>query len=94
MGFGVDNKCIMKWNNDEDVVWPEDLKWSILMTPEDETSGAFTTFLSTTKAKGKPVIFITTSISDPDSTIISRLGIGSIHKRCLYISSSWSKSWR
>ena len=39
MGFGVVNKCIMSWNNDDDYVWPRDKFWYLLVTPDDETSG-------------------------------------------------------
>ena len=56
MGFGVVNKCIMTWNNDEDYVWPNDELWFILVTPEDETSGQWTTFFNPSEFKGIPTL--------------------------------------
>ena len=63
MGFGTVNKCMMSWNNDDDLVWPEDEYWFLLLTPEDEGGGEtqqqqqyspWTTFFNPTKFKGKP----------------------------------------
>lgn len=54
MGFGVVNKVIMTWENDEDIVWPRDLRWFILSTPEDKSVWA--TFLNTSGVKGRPVL--------------------------------------
>jgi hypothetical protein len=56
MGFGVVNKCIMYWNNDEDYVWPRDLMWYMLTTPDDETSGQWTTFFNPSEFKGVPAL--------------------------------------
>ena len=50
------NKCIMSWDHDEDIVWPKAHKWFFLMTPEDSTSGHWTTFLNASGAKGRPVL--------------------------------------
>ncbi|KAL7526846.1 hypothetical protein ACHAXR_001678, partial [Thalassiosira sp. AJA248-18] len=54
MGFGTVNKCIMTWNNGEDYVWPQDKLWFLLITPDDETSGEWTTFFNPSKFKGVP----------------------------------------
>jgi len=54
MGFGLVNKCVMTWDNDDDLVWPRNKLWFLLMTPEDETSGEWTTFYNPSKFKGKP----------------------------------------
>lgn len=66
MGFGTVNKCMMSWNSDDDLVWPEDEYWFLLLTPEDgndETQqqqqqqqqySPWTTFFNPTKFKGKP----------------------------------------
>ena len=56
MGFGLVNKCIMSWNNDDDHVWPRDKLWFLLMTPEDETSGQWTTFFNPSRFKGIPML--------------------------------------
>ena len=56
MGFGLVNKCIMSWNNDDDHVWPRDKLWFLLMTPEDETSGQWTTFFNPSRFKGIPTL--------------------------------------
>lgn len=54
MGFGLLNKCVLYWNNEEDMVWPGDYYWFRLVTPEDESSGLFTSFFSPQKLKGIP----------------------------------------
>lgn len=66
MGFGTVNKCMMSWNNDDDLVWPEDEYWFLLLTPKDDEDGGgqtqqrqqqyspWTTFFNPTKFKGKP----------------------------------------
>ncbi len=60
MGFGTVNKCMMSWNNDDDLVWPEYEYWFLLLTPEDDGGGEtqqyspWTTFFNPTKFKGKP----------------------------------------
>mmetsp|Transcript_30573 Transcript_30573/g.63996 ORF Transcript_30573/g.63996 Transcript_30573/m.63996 type:complete len:627 (-) Transcript_30573:89-1969(-) len=54
MGFGIVNKCIMVWNDDEDHVWPRDKLWFLLTTPDDETSGRWTQFHNPSKFKGQP----------------------------------------
>lgn len=51
MGYGLLNKAIMYWNNEDDIVWPDD-EWIELITPEDESSGVYTSFVNPTKAKG------------------------------------------
>lgn len=56
IGFGVLNKCIMQWTNDENAqVWP-DKPWFHLITPEDKTSGKWTTFWNPSKLKGVPTL--------------------------------------
>lgn len=60
MGFGTVNKCMMSWNNDDDLVWPEYEYWFLLLTPEDDGGGEtqqyspWTTFFNPTKFQGKP----------------------------------------
>lgn len=54
MGFGLANKCIMSWDNDDALVWPKDKLWFLLATPEDETSGQWTTFYNPSQFKGAP----------------------------------------
>ena len=56
MGFGLVNKCIMTWDNEEDMVWPEDDMWFLLVTPDDETSGQWTRFYNPSKFKGVPTL--------------------------------------
>jgi len=55
MGFGLLNKCVMYWNSDDDIVWPEDY-WFNLITPEDESSGMWNTFFNPSKLKGVPCL--------------------------------------
>ena len=54
MGFGLVNKCMMSWNNRDDYVWQRDKFWFMLITPEDETSGQWTTFSNPSNLKGVP----------------------------------------
>jgi len=56
MGFGLVNKCIMLWNNAEDLVWPEDQLWFMLATPDDQSSGTWTTFHNPSVYKGGPTL--------------------------------------
>ena len=56
MGFGLNNKCIMTWKNDEDMVWPRDELWFKLVTADDETSGLWTTVYNPSKFKGEPAL--------------------------------------
>mmetsp|Transcript_7212 Transcript_7212/g.16402 ORF Transcript_7212/g.16402 Transcript_7212/m.16402 type:complete len:391 (+) Transcript_7212:256-1428(+) len=56
MGFGVVNKCMMSWDDNEDLVWPADDLWFFLITPDDETSGQWTTFYNPSKFKGIPAL--------------------------------------
>ena len=56
MGFGLLNRCTLTWKDDDALVWPEDELWFLLMTPEDETSGLWTTFYNPSKFKGEPTI--------------------------------------
>lgn len=56
MGFGTLNKCIMTWKNEEDYVWPQDRLWFLLVTPDNETSGQWTTFYNPSKYKGVPTL--------------------------------------
>lgn len=56
MGFGLVNKCIMTWDNEEDMVWPEDDMWFLLVTPDDETSGQWTRFYNPSMFKGVPTL--------------------------------------
>ena len=55
MGFGVINKCAMVWNDTEAVVWPDET-WFELITPDDGTSGKWTTFLNPSRYKGFPTL--------------------------------------
>lgn len=54
MGFGLLNKCVLYWKNDDDIVWPVDKYWFELITPEDESSGMWTSFFNPTKLSGVP----------------------------------------
>jgi len=64
-GFGVINKCIMSWDDPADRVWPEDERWFLLATPDDETSGRWTTFSNPSGFKGVPSL--TGWIGGPDA---------------------------
>ena len=48
--MGVVNKCIMVWK--DDVKLPTDEKWFSLITPDDESSGKWTTFFNPSQYKG------------------------------------------
>ena len=52
MGFGLLNKCVMYWNSDDDIFWPEENYWFSLITPEDKSYGMCTTFFNPSKQKG------------------------------------------
>jgi len=54
-GFGLLNKVVLYWDKEEAAVWPEDTSWFELITPEDESSGLWTTFYNA-KAKGVPCL--------------------------------------
>lgn len=56
MGFGTNNKCTMIWDNADDLVWPADETWFFLITPDDETSGQWTTFFNPSEFKGIPTL--------------------------------------
>jgi len=58
MGFGVTNKCYMQWNDLNATVWPNgpDDKWFQIVTPDDETSGKWTTFFNPTVYKSIPTL--------------------------------------
>ena len=55
-GFGSLNKCIMYWEDPGDIVWPTDKLWLELVTPEDETSGKWTSFFNPMDFKGIPML--------------------------------------
>lgn len=52
MGFGVMNKWIGMWDEKDAMVWPKDDPWFTLITPKDEGSGRWTTFMNPTAFKG------------------------------------------
>ncbi len=56
MGFGLLNKCVLYWNNDKEIAWPQDTYWFSLITPEDESSGLWTTWYNPTDLKGVPTL--------------------------------------
>lgn len=56
MGFGLLNKMTMYWNDEEDVVWPNDSYWFNLVTEDDSTTGVWTSFFNPTKEKGVPCL--------------------------------------
>ena len=58
MGFGILNKCIMYWENKHDMVWPSDKLWLELITPDDETSGKWTSFFNPSSLKGGSPILV------------------------------------
>ncbi len=53
-GFGLLNKVSMFWERDEDIVWSRDTYWFNLVTPEDHTSGVWTTYFNPTSLTGTP----------------------------------------
>ena len=44
----------MSWDNNDAMVWPKDEGWFMLVTPEKDTSGKWTTFSNPSKLKGVP----------------------------------------
>lgn len=56
MGYGTVNKCILSWDDESALVWPEDDMWFMLITPEEETSGKWTTFFNPSSLKGRPTL--------------------------------------
>ena len=56
MGFGLANKCLMQWNDEDDMVWPEEKAGFELITPSSDTSGKWTTFFNPSKLKGVPLL--------------------------------------
>lgn len=55
IGFGLLNKIVLYWDKEQAAVWPQDTSWFELITPEDESSGLWTTFYNA-KAKGVPCL--------------------------------------
>jgi len=53
-GFGLLNKVSMFWENTEDIAWSVDTFWFNLVTPEDSTSGEWTTYFNPTSLTGTP----------------------------------------
>jgi len=51
MGYGHLNKCILYWENVDDIVWPKEKNWFLLVTPDEESSGRWTTFFNPTEYK-------------------------------------------
>ena len=45
----------MQWNDNDDVVWPDE-EWFELITHDDASSGKWTTFFNPSKYKGKPAL--------------------------------------
>jgi monoamine oxidase len=56
MGFGLINKCILSWEDDAALVWPRDEMWFMLITPDEEASGRWTTFFNPLSLKGRPTL--------------------------------------
>jgi len=52
MGFGVMNKWIGMWSDENAMIWPADETWFELITPDDESTGKWTTFFNPTQFKG------------------------------------------
>lgn len=55
-GFGVINKCILRWEDPSARVWPADEPWFLLATPDDDTSGRWTTFSNPSSFKSAPTL--------------------------------------
>lgn len=53
-GFGLLNKVSMFWERNEDIVWSRDTFWFNLVTPEDHTSGVWTSYFNPTSLTGTP----------------------------------------
>ncbi|KAL9186724.1 hypothetical protein ACHAXT_005962 [Thalassiosira profunda] len=51
MGYGLLNKAVMYWSDEDDIVWPNG-EWFELVTPEDESSGVWTSFFNPSEMKG------------------------------------------
>ena len=57
MEMGLLNKCVLQWENEDDMVWPEPSgSWIELVTAETETSGRWTQFYNPSSFKDKPVL--------------------------------------
>ena len=54
-GFGTMNKAALQWDDQNAVVWPED-EWMELITPDDASSGQWTTVFNPTQRKGIPTL--------------------------------------
>jgi len=79
IGFGVINKCIMSWKDEKDLVWPngqEEDRWFLMATPEDETSGRWTTFSNPSNFKG--VASLTAWIGGSDAVEAEDMSDGEI----------------
>ena len=55
MGFGLLNKAVLYWDSNDAIVWP-DTYWFELVTPDDASSGLWTTWYNPSKLKGKPCL--------------------------------------
>jgi polyamine oxidase len=58
MGYGTMNKYILSWYNGSTLVWPEEATWFMLITPEEETSGRWTTFFNLFLLTGRPTLVL------------------------------------
>ena len=57
MEMGLLNKCVLQWENEDSMVWPEPSgSWIELVTAETETSGRWTQFYNPSSFKDKPVL--------------------------------------
>ena len=57
MEMGLLNKCVLQWENEDDMVWSEPSGSHFeLVTAEAETSGKWTSFYNPSSFKGKPVL--------------------------------------
>ena len=55
MGFGLLNKAVLYWDSNDAIVWP-DTYWFELVTPDDASSGLWTTWYNPSKLKGRPCL--------------------------------------
>ena len=55
MGFGLLNKAVLYWDSNDAIVWP-DIYWFELVTPDDASSGLWTTWYNPSKLKGRPCL--------------------------------------